>query len=227
LKNNNNFFLVSAGKLRKFSSTKILDSLGYLKENFQEVTTEELGYNQKGDDLADSQNYPDDSLFLIEDSYYKLLAGVLQPFVSEKAYLSYYEKNQALPKDVSFLQNYSVNQDNPLEFANGTLLAFDIGAFLVAEGKVMPFNNPETFLALGYNWDDIISATEEEIGLYQRDKVFSIDRPHPDGTVFFSQDTKKYYVISGQNKIEIKGENILKIYLKRKPIAINIFSKSK
>ncbi|HRY82225.1 MAG TPA: hypothetical protein P5232_00755 [Candidatus Moranbacteria bacterium] len=218
LKNSKNFFLVSDGKIRKFAGAKIISALGYTEENFQDATTEEIEYSEKGEDIISAEKYPSDSLFLIDNTYYKLSSDILHPFVSEKAFLSYFEKSQALTKDEEFLKKYTVNQDNPIGFANGTLLSFDIGVFLVIDEKVVPFNNPETFLALGYNWEDIIPANEEEIGLYQRDKVFSISRPHPSGTVFFAQDSNKYYLIFGQSKKEIRGENILKIYSKRKPI---------
>ncbi len=220
IRNSGNFFLISNEKTRKFSSPKILETLGYSQDNFQEASNEEISCVAKGEDIIETENYPENALFLINGNYYKLIANSLRPFVSEKAFLSNFEKNQALVKDESFLQKYLVDYDNPLGFSNGTLLSFDIGVFLVEEGKVVPFNNPETFLALGYSWDDIIPANEEEIGLYQRDKVFSISRPHPSGTVFFTQDTNKYYLVSGQNKQEIKGENILKTHLKRKPILV-------
>ncbi|MFZ2976098.1 MAG: hypothetical protein WA055_05735 [Candidatus Moraniibacteriota bacterium] len=221
LQNNNDFFLVSNGKMRKFSSLKILEALGYSQDNFQKITDEEISYMEKGEEITETENYPDNSLFLIDGTYFELLTGVLRPFVSERAFLSYCEKNQALLKDNNFLKKYSVDQDHPIGFSNGTLLSFDIGVFLVEEGKVVPFNNPETFLALGYNWDDIIPANEEEIGLYQRDKVFSISRPHPSGTIFQDQDSGKYYLILGKEKKEIRGENIQRIYLKRKPVLAN------
>ena len=207
--------------MRKFSSRKIFESLGYLENNFQEATNEEIGSMEKGEEIIETQNYPDNSLFLINDTYYEFFNNTLRPFASEKTFLSHCEKNQAIIKDEEILGKYPVDQDNPIGFANGTLLSFDIGVFLVEDGKVIPFNNPETFLALGYNWDDIIPANEEEIGLYQRDKVFSISRPHPSGTVFFDQDNGQYYLISGKNKQEIQGENIKRIYLKRKPILAN------
>lgn len=221
LKNSDQFFLVSGGKLRKFSSQKILAFLGYLENNFQEVSMEEISYLEKGEEITDTKNYPNNSLFLINDTYYEFSNNILHSFASEKTFFSHCEKNQAILKDEEFLEKYSVDHDNPIGFANGTLLSFDIGVFLVEDGKVIPFNNPETFLTLGYNWNDIIPANEEEIGLYQRDKVFSISRPHPSGTVFLDQDNGQYYLISGKNKHEIQGENIQRVYLKRKPILAN------
>jgi hypothetical protein len=106
-------------------------------------------------------------------------------------------------------------------FANGTLLSFDNSVFVVVGGKVMPFNNPITFLSFGYLWNDVIPATEAEIGLYQRDKLFTIDRPHPDGTVFLTRDSKKYFLIQDNQKKEIMDAEILKTYLQRTPIPVD------
>lgn len=105
-------------------------------------------------------------------------------------------------------------------FANGAILSFDNSVFVVADGKVMPFNNPLTFLSFGYQWSDVIPASEAEIGLYQRDKLFTINHPHPDGTIFLTQDSKKYFLIQNEQKLEIKDAEILKTYLKGSPIAI-------
>ena len=96
LKNSDQFFLVSNGKLRKFSSRKIFESLGYLENNFQEATNEEIGSMEKGEEIIETQNYPDNSLFLINDTYYEFFNNTLRPFASVKTFLSHCEKNQAI-----------------------------------------------------------------------------------------------------------------------------------
>jgi len=106
-------------------------------------------------------------------------------------------------------------------FANGTLLSFGNSVFVVVDGKVMPFDNPVTFLSLGYMWNNVIPATEAEIGLYQRDKLFTIDQPHPNGTVFLTRDSKKYFVIQNNQKIAITDPEILKTYLQHTPIPVD------
>lgn len=218
-KNNGRYYIVSDGKLRRFKSLAVAEFMGYKKDSFEEATAEELNFNERGSDIISTENLPDGSLFLVDETYYQMKNQVLHPFVSEKAFLSRYEKSQALEKEKEFLKNYAVSED-VIGFADGTLLSFDIGVFVVVSGKVMPFNNPATFLSFGYRWEDILPANEEEIGLYQRDKLFSMDRPHPDGTVFFAEDTGKYYLISGGQKYEIKGAEILKKYLKKSPIEV-------
>lgn len=106
-------------------------------------------------------------------------------------------------------------------FANGTLLSFANAVFIVVDGKVMPFNNPLTFLSFGYQWNDVIPATEAEAGLYQRDKLFTVDQPHPDGTVFLTRDSHKYFLVQNKQKLEISNPDVLKPYLKNSPIAVD------
>lgn len=106
-------------------------------------------------------------------------------------------------------------------FANGTLLSFDNAVFVVVDGKVMPFNNPLTFLSFGYQWSDVVPATEDKVGLYQRDKLFTINRPHPNGTVFLTRDSQKYFLIQNGQKVSITDEKLLPTYLQRTPIAVD------
>lgn len=219
VKNSGQYYIISAGKLRKFQSLALVRAMGYPTEAFWEVAAEELGFSEKGSDILDVKPFPDGTLFLIDGTYYQIKNQMLFPFISEKAYLSRYEKDLALEKGENFSKNYAISEE-VIGFADGTLLSFDIGVFVVVFGKVMPFNNPITFLSFGYKWEDILPAGEEEIGLYQRDKLFSINRPHPDGTIFFASDTGKYYLVSGGQKYEIRGANILKSYLKKSPIEV-------
>jgi len=130
-----------------------------------------------------------------------------------KTYKAFTYPLAAQPADLSAANT----QNNGL--ANSTLLSFNNSVFIVVSGKVMPFDNPFTFLSLGYSWDDVRPATEDEIGLYQRDKLFTIDQPHPDGTIFLARDTGKYYLINNGQKQEVSKDDILKANLKNHPIA--------
>lgn len=218
-KNSGQYYIVSSGKLRRFQSPAIAEALGYQKDAFEEAAAGEVSFSEKGSDITDAKNFPDGTLFLVEGTYYQMKNQTLIPFVSEKAYLSHYETSQALEKGPDFLKNYTPNEE-VIGFADGSLLSFDNGVFVIVSGKVVPFNNPITFLSFGYKWEDVLPVNEEEIGLYERDKIFSFDRPHPDGTVFFAIDSGKYYLVSGGQRYEIKGANILKSYLKKSPIEV-------
>lgn len=219
-KSEDDYYIVSDNKLRHFISWQVAQSLGYNKESFIQVAPEELDYNEKGADVTDTKSYPNDALFNIDGKYYQLKDKSLHPFISEKAFKSFFETRHAIKKNADFLSLYPVSQDI-IGFSDGTLLSFDISVFIVSNGKVMPFNNPTTFLSFGYVWDDVVPVSEEDIGLYSRDKLFTIDSPHPDGTVFKTIENNNYYLVENGKKWPIQGKNILKSYLKKSPILTN------
>jgi hypothetical protein len=212
------YYIVSEKKLRPFKNIALLKEMGYAPEAFVESTPEELSLTPPGDPIANGKDYPNDALFFINKNYYQLKNKTLQKFVSVQAFTSRFNLNQAIAKETEFLSSYPLSTE-PLGFADGSLLAFGEAVFIVNNGKIMPFPNPFTFNSFGLSWDDITQASEDEIGLYQRDKFFNMQQPHPNGTVFFETETKKYFLISEGTKREIQGANILKSLLKKSPIS--------
>lgn len=219
VKNSGRYFLVSDGMLRKFSSFKLAEALGYDEESFFEASQEELNYNPKGSDISDSRNYPDGALLAADGTYYQVADQNLKPFVSEKAYLTHYGKAQAVSASKDFISNYAVSNEQ-IGFASGTLLSFDNAIFVVSGNNIFAIDNPATFISLGYDWDSVIPASGDEIGIYERtNQLFTISQPHPDGTIFFDKDSGKYYLIANGSKQEIRGSAVIKAYLNRSPIA--------
>ncbi len=150
-------------------------------------------------------------LFKINNDYYQLKDGTLSKFVSEKAYLTRYATNQASGKDESFLKNYPVSPEF-IGFKDGTLLSSGISVYLVSGNKIWPINNPVTFESNGWKWNNVIPASGEEIGIYEKEKLFTIKTPQPDGTVFFDKESEKYYLISGGEKHELSGKEAIDFY---------------
>ncbi len=156
-------------------------------------------------------------LFKIKEDYYQLKDDTLYKFVSEKAYLSNYDSKQALIKDESFLKNYSLAEEF-IGFRDGTLLSSDISVFVVSGNKIWPINNPTTFTSSGWDWNDVIAASGEEIGIYQKEKLLTLKTPQLDGTIFFDKNTEKYYLISDRQKHELASKDALDFYSKSKPL---------
>ncbi|MFA5776896.1 MAG: hypothetical protein WC906_00390 [Parcubacteria group bacterium] len=156
-------------------------------------------------------------LFKIDNDYYQLKDNILYRFVSEKAYLSNYDSEQASAKDENFLKSYPLSEEF-FGFRDGTLLSSDISVFVVSGNKIWPINNPITFISSGWNWNDVIVASGEEIGIYQKEKLFTIKTPQPDGTLFRGNDTGKYYLISNGEKHELIGKDVIDFYSKINPL---------
>ena len=217
LKTPDNYYIISGGKRRKFDSPQIAKYLGYNPSSFSDTNEMELQFNGEGKNISDDKNYPEGSLFRVDDDYYQLKNEKLYKFVSARAYLTNYEINQAIQKNPDFLEKYPV-ADEFLGFADGTLVSYADSAYIISGNKKIPIDSEFTFNSMGYSWDDVIPASGEEIGIYEKTKIFTIFQPQPDGTIFLARNTEDYYYIKGGRKRLIPSVSILKSYLKKSPI---------
>ncbi len=215
------YYIVSDGALRRFSSTDIILKLGYPKSAFLTVSSDDLRYNSIGADITDASVYPDDTFFAIGDTYYEFKGSQLFPFVSTRAFFSQFDALQAIIKGSDFLNRYQVS-DSILGFADGTLGSSDISVFILSQGKSYPIADVATFLSMGFNWNDVVALDADELGTYQRQKQFTYDQPHPDGTLFLDQKTQKYFVIENGAKRPIKSAAIAQTYSKQKPVLADL-----
>lgn len=220
LKNDENYYIISNGLLRKFSSSGVWRALGYLPESFTEISSQDLEYNARGDDLDALAFYPENALFRIEDNYYILKNQKLQKFVSDQAYLTKYEESQAIKKDADFLANYPL-ADDMAGFSDGTLVANADSAYIISVGKILPIDSAETFENKGYRWEDIVNVGLDEISIYEKDKLFNIKNPHPSGTIFKTTENSRYYMIKDKQKHPIGTEMIARTWSKKNPVAVS------
>lgn len=155
--------------------------------------------------LAD---FPTETIYHIGENYYALRNNVLSPFVSEKALASRYPINSSfiLPATNEILNKYSVSEEW-LGFRTGSLISNATGVFVVvSETEIRPIGSAEVFLALGYNFNDVIPASEEEIGIYKKGRIFLLGEAHPDGTLFLDEDTQTIFVIEQGTKRPLAGK---------------------
>ncbi|HFC76658.1 MAG TPA: hypothetical protein ENJ27_00280 [Candidatus Moranbacteria bacterium] len=100
------------------------------------------------------------------------------------------------------------------------LVSSGISVFVIGHNKKYPINNPTTFEALGYKWDSIESGEHLDLSKYKKQKLMTINSPHPDGTIFKTDTDKYYYVENSQKRLL---SNIVKSKLEtiRNPIFVN------
>lgn len=220
LKKNGAYYIVSDSDLREFSTADIPLALGYTEKSFQEVSTEELTYNPLGTDITAANFYPDGVLFRITDNYYIMNDQKLEKFVSDQAYLSKYDPSAALMKDASFLNDYPVS-DDLAGFSDGTLIANGGSVFIISNDKILPVDNAQTFASKGYSWNDVLNVGEDEIAIYQKDKLFNIKSPHPDGTIFKTSEDLKYYIVENGKKHLLPSDGIAASWLKKEPVMVS------
>jgi hypothetical protein len=134
-------------------------------------------------------------------------------------------KKSALPTGVVLLQKSyrafflplgdPITTPNPSEsaFHSGALLSFADGVFLIDGTKVRPIGDATIFENLGYHWEDVVPASEEDMGMFEKGKIVLLGNMHPDGTVLYDPDTHHYFLIQDGKKHLIQDEAIAQSYL--------------
>lgn len=196
------------GQRIDFDSIKTVETLGYDSSAFISLSNEEFTNIPQSAVWKNISGYPVGTVFIIDDAYYQLrntsdtdATPKLVRFVSENAFLSFYEKNQAIRKTTDFLKDFST--DSPwLGFASDTLLGFADGVFVVDNGILHPISDPASFTSLGFDWDKVVLASEEDLGIYTQGKLVQANSPQPVGAIFIDRDTDDAFVISPEQKLQ-------------------------
>ncbi len=217
---NGTYYIISGGKTRQFVSGAALDQLGYSRTSFLRVSQEDLKLNPPGDNILNATSYPDDTLIVVGNQYYQFENQQLIPFINDKAFLSRYDSTQAIPKNEDFLSGRSVSE-NFIGFVDGTLASSDQSVFILSQGNSYPIADAATFVAMGFDWNNVLPLTPAEINVYKRQKQFTVDQPHPIGTIFYDKNKNKYFMISDGLKHPIENEAVAKTYTKVSPVLID------
>jgi len=220
IKNGQNYYIVSGGELHKFQNLSLADSLGFPEKAFIEASEADLAFNGLGSPIVDNRNFPEASIFKIGDEFYFLRNNNLQKFISSEAHFSHFSTGQALEKEESFLARYNVSE-NPIGFSDGSLISYADAVYVISEGKAFPIESSITFEAAGYNWDDVIPVSADQISFYKKSKLFTLKDPHPSGTIFVTAEEGKFYIINNGKKNFLPTPNIAYSWLRGNPILVS------
>ncbi len=142
-----------------------------------------------------------DKKFINSQSNFKLPIGEI---TLRKSYRAFF-----LPEGAPITEH----NPNPAPIHSGSLLSFADGVFLIDGNLVRPIGDASIFENLGYHWDDVKPASEEDMGIYEKGKIVLLGNMHPDGTVLYEQDTKKYFLIQNGEKHPLLNETVAQSYL--------------
>ncbi|EKD58944.1 MAG: hypothetical protein ACD_56C00021G0005 [uncultured bacterium] len=215
-----NYYIVSNGLLRKFANTNIILDFGYPKNSFIPVLQDDLANNANGPEISSSNTYPDDTLFFINERFYQLKSGRLLAFVSDRAFLSQYDTAQAIPKQQSIFEIYPSSEE-VLGFVDATLASAGNSVFILSKGESFPIADSNTFLEMGFSWDNVVALESDEFGSYEQQKQFDRNQKHPDGTLFHDEATGEYFMIENEKRHPIPSGVILKTYKTKNAIPVD------
>ncbi|HWQ60547.1 MAG TPA: hypothetical protein VN420_05400 [Candidatus Fimivivens sp.] len=152
---------------------------------------------------------PTDRGVIVNGNPYLFSGDTLQPFVSDRAALSYFAKDKLLAANADLL-TIIPPQETLVGFRPGSLLSDTQGVYGVGgDGKVHPIGTTQIFEALGFHWKDVVPVNEEELGFHKRGKIMLFDAAQPDGTVFRDTVTGTYSVISDARRLPIRNTEYL------------------
>lgn len=195
-----NKFIVSDGQLRKFDSDVTLDYFGISPDAFISVDKETFAIHARGEDVQITQNtqpYLVGMVIAHKGVYYQVTPIGIKSFVSERAFVSRYSKKVAIPVSDERFSGFTLSNEH-IGFLDGTILSYGAAAYVVSGNEVRPIASPEAFETKGYDWNNIIEATGEEFGLYTRGRLYTIQQPHPDGTVFITDADEVFLLENGK-----------------------------
>ncbi len=73
--------------------------------------------------------------------------------------------------------------------------------YLISGNKKYPINNPETFVAMGFNWKAIRPGEDMDLSKYEKQKLLTVKSVHPDGTIFLTNKNRYFYIENGKKRL--------------------------
>lgn len=166
--------------------------------------------------------YPDGSLLQAQgDSGVWLVQnGQKRPFASWGALISRFDPKKIIKVKPTDLNKYT--QGVPIKFPQYAIVrAPDKKLYLLIDNKRRLFTTNEAFKKIGYNPEEIVTATADEINAYQEGKALTVNDAYPVGALLKDKKTGGVYWVSEDTKAPLIDPIFLKTKFKnKKPIVV-------
>lgn len=221
VKSDGRFFLIADDETRRaFANEESVRNLGYDPNAFLPATENDLSSNPEGTPI-EQNTLPNGALIVSNGNFFDLQNSSLIPFSSREAFLATFPESWALPRENDFVQNLPL-AERVTGFPSSSLLAFADGVFLMDGSTPRAIGSVDIFTALGYDWNDVLPASDEDVSLSQKGKIIDFGMLHPDGTVLLDTDTDQYFLILHGEKRPIRSTAIRDAWLRhRHPIMVS------
>jgi len=146
--------------------------------------------------------------------------GMKRPFLSKSALISRYNPDKIITVDANELDSYE--KGSPISLPNYSIVksSTDQNIYLIVDDTKRKFDSEATLKKFGFNPEEIISATAQDLSYYQNGLTLTASSTYPTGAllrdpesggVYFVQDGIKAPII---DKVlldkKFPGENIIK-----------------
>ncbi|MDH4330702.1 MAG: hypothetical protein OEV93_04080 [Candidatus Moranbacteria bacterium] len=121
---------------------------------------------------------------------------------------------------LAFFYPQGENISNPDDFEINSLVAQGDSVYIVGNEKKYPIDNPTTFISHGFKWENIKSDSDIDLNSLEKENLFNINDPHPDGTIFKIKGEERYFLIKNNQKHELSRDALKKPNLKKESVAV-------
>ncbi len=199
---NGKYGIVSQKKIRYFLSQDDIAQRGYRVEQFQVFSPEGIRQCPLGEGITKTDQVVLGMIVRTDDGFFQFTGSEWNSFVSEAAFHSRYRDEDASTVSPETFAQYPVSETR-IGYLDGTVVSYGESVYVVEGDTLRPVDSPDTFLAKGYIWEEVVPLNGEEFGIYTRGKLYTKREPHPSGTVFLEQDTNNMYLVEGRKRREV------------------------
>jgi len=170
-----------------------------------------------------AKTYPDGSLLQQEGQpgVWLIENGQRRPFWSKTALTSRYDASNIIKVAYNDLQRYPIGY--PIKYPNYSLLKSpENKIYLIVNQEKKQIESDEVFRSIGYNPDEVIAVSAEELSHYKEGRMITLNSLYPQGALL--QDNKSggvYYVEDGIKYPILAKEIMLANYKNHKLIQVS------
>lgn len=172
---NNNFFIITHQKIRRFQSLAIFKKLGYHKKNAQFIDNNGKKFYKKDSRITKKTIFPIDGTIIYEKkskTKYLLDNSQKRPIISNKIYNNQFDSRNLVAVSKETLKR--LRTGSPVLFRDGTLIKDGADNLYVIEyGKKRPISK-NMFEKMGYSYENIINTSYKIRKLHERGKKVKI-----------------------------------------------------
>lgn len=154
--------------------------------------------------------YPNGSLLqaIGEPGIWLIQYGQKRPFHSMAALLSRYDVGNVIQISKSDLEKYETGL--PIKFPDYSLLRSPRGTIFLIDGdKRRGIDSWETFRTIGFNPDEVVDVTWEDINLYTDGEKITLETVYPQGALLQNKLTGGVYWVQNAKKYPIWSKEIM------------------
>jgi len=169
------------------------------------------------------RSYPDGTLLQVvgEPGVWLLQKGKRRAFMSRASLVSRYDVSKIIHVSQNELDKYE--NGTPIKFTNYSLLRAPWGTiYLLVDDTVRGIASREVFRTIGFNPEEVISVSADDIRLYTEGAPITINDTYPTGALLQNNTSGAVYFVQNGIRHGITDRTIMDInFPRQKPIPIH------